>query len=85
MELQQTISLKKNRDRIGKTYQVVIDEFDPESETYLARTAMDAPEIDNEVIIRNFDKNKLDLTGSFAFITVTDASEYELYGEFVAD
>ena len=51
MELQQHISLEKNTERIGRKYRVLIDEFNPDSAVYSARTKMDAPEIDNEVIV----------------------------------
>jgi len=83
MEAQQGISLIKNTDRIGKTYNVLIDEFHEESAVYSARTQMDAPEIDNEVIIRETVKKQKHPPGSFAKVQIVDATEYELYASFI--
>ena len=81
MELQQNISLQKNTERIGKKYKVLIDEFNPDTVVFSARTKMDAPEIDNEVIVQG--ENKLYKSGDFAEVEIVDASEYELYAQFV--
>ncbi len=81
MELQQNISLKKNSARIGQKYRVLIDEFNPKSAIFSARTKMDAPEIDNEVVIQG--GNKTYKPGDFAEVKIVDASEYELYAQFV--
>ena len=83
MEAQQDISLIKNTEHIGKTYNVLIDEFHQESSVYSARTQMDAPEIDNEVIIRETDKKQKHSPGTFVKVKIVDASEYELYASFV--
>jgi len=81
MELQQRISLRKNMERIGKKYRVLIDEFNPDTSVYSARTKMDAPEIDNEIIIQGAnDKHK---PGEFAEVEIIDAAEYELYAHFI--
>ncbi len=85
MELQQAISLEKNKARIGQTYQVLIDSWHTESGVFSARTKMDAPEIDNEVLISadaNENKNKKH-PGQFANVEIIDASEYELYAQFI--
>ncbi len=81
MELQQTISLRKNTERIGRKYRVLIDEFNPETSVFSARTKMDAPEIDNEVVIQG--GNETYKPGDFAEVKIVDASEYELYAQFV--
>ncbi len=82
MELQQTISLQKNTERIGRKYRVLIDEFNQDTAVYSARTQMDAPEIDNEVIIQG--KNGVFGPGDFAEVEIVDASEYELYAQFIS-
>lgn len=74
MELQQSISLDLNYDRIGKTYKVLIDR--KEGNEYIARTEYDSPEVDNEVIVNSPD-NYL-RTGDFVNVKVTDASEFDL-------
>jgi len=81
MELQQAISLERNQSRIGNTYQVLVDFWQKESGVFIARTNMDAPEIDNEVLISG--DAKVSKPGQFAMVEIIDASEYELYARFI--
>lgn len=83
MEIQREISLEKNREMIGKSASVLIDEYNSEMNFYLARTYKDAPEIDNEVIILNQSNQKLNV-GQFQQVEVIDATEYELYGKTIS-
>ena len=83
MEIQREISLEKNREMIGKSASVLIDEYNSEMNFYLARTYKDAPEIDNEVIILNQSKQRLKV-GQFQQVEIIDATEYELYGKTIS-
>lgn len=77
MELQEGISSELNRQKIGQTLKVLIDK--KESGFYVGRTEHDSPEVDNEVLI---DASKHYLrVGDFANITITEAAEFDLYGE----
>lgn len=78
MELQNKISLEINQNLVEKTMQAIIDRTDPEIKIAVGRTYMDAPEIDNEVII-----NKISDTnpGDIIKVKITAADTYELQGE----
>ncbi len=77
MELQESISAGINQQKIGQTLKVLIDK--KESGFYVGRTEHDSPEVDNEVLI---DATRHYLrVGDFANITITDAAEFDLYGE----
>ncbi|MBA2249629.1 MAG: 30S ribosomal protein S12 methylthiotransferase RimO [Chitinophagaceae bacterium] len=76
MEVQQEISYKKNLEKVGKTFKVLIDK--KEAGKYLGRTEYDSVEVDNEVII-NADK-KLPI-GEFVNVKITAAYDYDLAGE----
>ncbi|MFA5833518.1 MAG: 30S ribosomal protein S12 methylthiotransferase RimO [Bacteroidota bacterium] len=76
MEIQRAISLEKNESRIGKQARAVIERI--EEGNLVGRTEWDAPEIDNEVFISNVNGVQ---PGDFVTINVTDATEYDLYGE----
>lgn len=76
MDLQEQISLETNTEKIGKTFKVLIDK--KEGQNFIGRTESDSPEVDNEVII---DASEQYLrVGDFANITITDATEFDLYG-----
>lgn len=76
--LQEGISLNLNQKKIGKTFKVLIDR--KEGEYYVGRTEFDSPEVDNEVLISIEEKIKI---GNFYQVKITDAVEFDLYGEIV--
>ncbi len=85
MDLQEEISYRKNRARIGKTYEVLIDR--EEGEFYVGRTVYDSPEVDNEVLIRRpavADAAPTLLPGQFYQVRITSAEAFDLYGEVEA-
>jgi ribosomal protein S12 methylthiotransferase len=49
--------------------------------SFYGRTEFDSPEVDNEVFI-NAEADFVRV-GDFAMIKITDATEYDLYGEVV--
>ena len=79
MRRQLDISLESNREKIGQTLEVLIDEID-EDGSYIGRTEYDAPEIDNSVIFTSEKEHKI---GEFAMVEITDAFDYDLVGREV--
>src|SRR5690606_9905755 len=80
MELQSQISWDLNQERIGSIYKCIIDR--KEGNYFVGRTEFDSPDVDNEVLI---DAAKYYLkTGEFVQIKITDASDFDLYGEPVS-
>ena len=77
MELQQGISAELNQQKIGKTFKVLFDR--KEGNYFIGRTEFDSPEVDNEVLVEAND-NYVRI-GDFANIKITDATEFDLYGE----
>ena len=78
MDIQYGVTEELNKQKIGKTYKAVIDEFD--GEKYIARAYFDSPEIDSGIII-NSDK-ELQI-GEFVNIRITSFDGYDLIGEIV--
>ncbi len=76
MELQQEISIKKNKKKIGKSFKTIIESED--NENYYGRTEFNSPEVDNQIIIPKT-KEKLTLN-NFANIKIIDAEIYDLIG-----
>ncbi|MEP6927691.1 MAG: radical SAM protein, partial [Ginsengibacter sp.] len=80
MEVQQEISYKKNTNKIGQIFKVIIDK--KEAGKYLGRTEFDSVEVDNEVIIHS--ENKLH-SGDFVHVKITNAFDYDLEGVVVME
>ncbi|UZH55669.1 30S ribosomal protein S12 methylthiotransferase RimO [Salinimicrobium tongyeongense] len=77
MEIQSQISWELNQQKIGKTFRVIIDR--KEGENYVGRTEHDSPDVDNEVLI---DARNIYLkTGHFYEVKITDAADFDLFGE----
>ena len=75
MQVQQSISLSINRNRVGETRKVLIDR--EEGKYFVGRTEFDSPEVDNEVLIET---RKALVPGEFADVTFTRAEPFDLYG-----
>lgn len=77
MEIQSQISWELNQQKIGQNFKVVIDR--KEGEYYVGRTEFDSPDVDNEVLI---DATKIYLKAGESYeIKITDAADFDLYGE----
>ena len=77
MEIQQQISLERNRSFIGKKIPCIIEAFSDNGEV-VARSEYDAPEIDGVVSIKT---NKNVVPGDIELVKITDCNEYDLIGQ----
>lgn len=77
MEVQQEISIERNKKFIGKLIPCIIECYSDEGEV-IARTQYDAPEIDGIVNIKT---DKHVVPGDIEFVRIIGASEYDLIGE----
>ncbi len=68
----------KNTERIGKTYEVIVDSYDSYTDSYSGRTWMDAPEIDGKI---DFTSEKDYNPGDFTLVRITGINDYDLIGE----
>ena len=80
MALQAEISLEKNRAKIGRVLEVIVDEYGEEPGQVIGRTKGDAPGIDGRVYATTDGTVKI---GDIIRVKVTDASTYDLYGDAV--
>lgn len=80
MTQQYTIADNKLDECIGKTYDVLVEGYDPYTDSYYGRTYMDAPDIDNNVILTS--GYRID-DGDIIPVEIFDKNEYGLVGEAV--
>lgn len=81
MQDQYSIMEEKNNEKIGKTYRVVVEDYDGYSDSYTGRTYMDAPEIDG--LVKFTSHKDLDI-GDFVDVEIFDVEDYDLIGEVTA-
>ena len=75
MQLQQPISLKKNRAQIGKVVDVLIEQENPQTGARIGRSNRFSPDVDGLVYVEGDAP-----LGSIVPVTIVDADVYDLYG-----
>ena len=78
MELQQGISLKKNKAKIGTRLEVLCEGYDADNFLYYGRSYADSIEVDGQVYFAAEDEV---LPGEFVTVEILDADEYDLTGK----
>lgn len=81
MEAQQKISNENLKSKIGKTYEILIENISFDKQFYIGRTMQDVPEIDGIVYIKNNDDGKK--LNSFVKGKIIDVSNYDLIAEII--
>ncbi|HMA29927.1 MAG TPA: 30S ribosomal protein S12 methylthiotransferase RimO, partial [Thermoanaerobaculia bacterium] len=85
MELQQRISLSKNRAKRGKSLDVLLEGPSTETDLLLeGRAASQAPEIDGRVLVNEVPEGWVPRVGEIVRVTITEAHPYDLVGKIVA-
>lgn len=80
-QTQYDIFCERQKQHIGKTYDVLVDGFDEENLLYLGRTYMDCIEIDAQVILSTEEEL---LPGQFVRARITGTCDADLVGEVIA-
>lgn len=78
METQAIIAEEANAARVGRKMRVLIEGFDPRTGFHVGRSAGEAPEVDNKVLVQS---KKPIATGAFVDTTINGATTYDLYAE----
>ncbi len=81
MRLQSEISYQNNQEFIGKTIEVLVEGKDGISNKYVGRGKMHAPDDVDGVVV--FTSDEYIPLGTFVNVEITDADEYDFYGEIV--
>ena len=82
MEIQQQIAFAYCKEQIGRVMEVMIEGRLPEEGVYIARTYMDAPDIDGYVFVES---EWILISGDFITVEIIGADEYDLIGKVVED
>ena len=90
MDIQQEIAFENARNKVGSVVSAVIegriaDDEDEEYDgsTYVARTYMDAPDVDGYLFIMNVPYDLM--SGQFVNVYITGSNDYDLIGELRED
>ncbi|MFC1649979.1 30S ribosomal protein S12 methylthiotransferase RimO [Candidatus Latescibacterota bacterium] len=79
MEIQSGVSAEFQASLIGREFDMIIDELNPDSGAAVGRTYMDAPDVDGNISVdRGVEEGE-----AFCRVRVTGADTYDLTGEVV--
>jgi len=79
-ELQQKISLRKNREFIGRTLTVLLETEEPNA--MIGRAMRDAPDVDGNVLVKMSPRERKSVPpGSFVRVKITGCNAYDLSGK----
>ena len=82
MEAQQEISKQILKNKIGKTYKVLVEDMSFDGKYFIGRTMQDVPDEDGLVYIENNDNsNENEILDNFVNCKIIDVSNYDLIGE----
>ena len=79
MEKQQKISKQKLENKVGKVFEVLIENASFDGKYLIGRTVNDAPDIDGLIYIKN--DNKENLINRFVKCEIENVKEYDLIGK----
>lgn len=74
---QAEVSEALNRDKIGKTFEVLTEGYDSIIKMYYGRSYGDSAEVDGKVFFKSAEKVS---EGEFVSVLIDDAMEYDIYG-----
>lgn len=82
MEIQQKISLAKNKAKIGSVQEVLCEGYDRDNFMYFGRSRADSIDVDGKVYFAADDEVEI---GTFVKVEILDADEYDLTGRTVEE
>ena len=82
MEIQQKISNENLAKKIGKEFEVLIEDISYDGKFLIGRTKQDVPDIDGIIYVKNEFIEK-QLVNKFVNVKITDVKDYDLIGELI--
>ena len=81
MKIQQKISRENLQEKIGKTYEVLIEDISFDGKYLIGRTKQDVPDIDGIIYIKNNGNNNL--INQIIKAEIKEVQEYDFIGEII--
>ena len=81
MNIQNEISAEKMKEKIGKEYEVLIEDYSDDGLFYVGRSYMDSPDTDGVIYVNIED----DLIGKFVKCKIVNSSDYDLIAEIIEE
>ena len=83
-EVQKHISLLKNKERVGKIYEVIVEDISPDDNYFICRSMNEAPDVDGRIYLKINEENaKKVIVGDFTKVKIIDYNDYDLFAKLI--
>lgn len=83
-EVQKHISLLKNKKRVGKIYEVIVEDISPDDNYFICRSMNEAPDVDGRIYLKINEENaKKVIVGDFTKVKIIDYNDYDLFAKLI--
>lgn len=83
-DIQKDISLSLNKEKIGKEYEVIVEDVSEDENYFVCRSYMDAPDVDGKIYVKICKENiNKVIIGEYANVKIIECNEYDLFAEVI--
>ncbi len=83
-DVQKEISLSKNKERLGKEYEVIVEDISEDEEYFVCRSMLEAPDVDGRIYIKiDEDSANKVIVGEYANVKIIHYNEYDLFAKVI--
>lgn len=81
-EIQKCISLERNKNRVGKEYEVIVESISEDDRYFICRSYAEAPDVDGRIYIEiNEESASKVIVGEYIKVKIVDYSDYDLFAK----
>lgn len=82
--VQKKISLEKNKSRLGKEYEVIVEDISENEEFFVCRSMLEAPDVDGRIYIKIDDESASKIiVGDYTQVKIIDYNDYDLFAKII--
>ncbi len=83
-EVQSKVSLNANKNRMGKEYEVIVEDISEDEKYFVCRSRLEAPDVDGRIYIKIDDEStKKVIVGEYTKVKIIDFNEYDLFAKVI--
>ena len=83
-DTQKQVSLQKNKERLDREYEVIVEDVSEDDEYFICRSMLEAPDVDGRIYIKiDEDSSKKVIIGDYVNVKIIDYNEYDLFAQVI--
>ena len=83
-DVQKEISLEKNKQRLGKEYEVIIEDISEDEQYFVCRSMLEAPDVYGRIYVKiDEDSASKAIVGEYSLVKIIDYNEYDLFAQII--